>query len=73
MTTPILTFATTHHALWAEELARTHGVPAEIVPAPAEANARCGLALQTLPDELDRLCALLRAEAVPFAVHRPGG
>ena len=48
----LFTFDTTHHALWAEEVAGERAIPAEVVPAPAEAGARCNLALETLPDDL---------------------
>jgi hypothetical protein len=53
----IFTFDTTHHALWAEEIAREAGIPAEVVPAPPAARARCNLALETLPEEAERLAA----------------
>lgn len=62
----LFTFGTTHHALWAEEIARESGIPAEVVPAPAEANARCNLALETLPEEIGRLADVLEGEGVPF-------
>lgn len=67
MTEIVFTFDTTHHALWAEEVAREAGVPAEVVPAPPAARARCNLALETLPDEVDRLGAALNAAGVPHA------
>ncbi|HEX8395501.1 MAG TPA: DUF3343 domain-containing protein [Longimicrobium sp.] len=69
--TPVFTFETTHHALWAEEVAGAHGVPVQVIPAPPAARARCNLALETLPDEVDALAALLRAEGVPHALHIP--
>lgn len=65
----IFTFHTTHHALWAEEIAAEHGVPAEVIPAPAAAHARCNLALETLPGEVERLAGALAAEGVPFALY----
>ena len=65
----IFTFDTTHHALWAEEVARERGIPAEAIPAPAAANARCSLALETLPGDVDRLSAALDEEGVPFALY----
>ncbi|HEX8692326.1 MAG TPA: putative Se/S carrier-like protein [Longimicrobium sp.] len=45
----IFTLDTTHHALWAEEVARERDIPAEAIPAPPAAHARCSLALETLP------------------------
>ncbi|MFL5543054.1 MAG: putative Se/S carrier-like protein [Longimicrobiaceae bacterium] len=65
----IFTFDTTHHALWAEEVARERDIPAEAIPAPAAANARCSLALETLPGDVARLSAALDEEGVPFALY----
>jgi hypothetical protein len=65
----VLTFDTTHHALWAEEIARDHGLPVEVVPAPAAARAKCSLALETLPEELEGLRRLMTSEGVPHGVH----
>ena len=67
----IFTFDTTHHALWAEEIARERAIPAEAIPAPAEANARCSLALETLPADVARLSEALTDEGVPFALYTP--
>lgn len=64
------TFDTTHHALWAEEVANGAGIPNEIVPAPAQATARCNLALVTLPEEEARLQATLREAGVPFRIFQ---
>lgn len=69
----VFTFETTHHALWAEEVARDHGVPAEVIPAPPAARARCNLALETLPDDVERLAEALAAEGVPFGRWGGGG
>jgi hypothetical protein len=62
----LFTFDTTHHALWAEELARGVGIPAEVVPAPPAARARCNLALETLPEDEDRLAGVLEEAGVTF-------
>jgi hypothetical protein len=67
----IFTFDTTHHALWAEEIAREREIPAEAIPAPAAAHARCSLALETLPGDVARLSAALDDEGVPFALYSP--
>jgi hypothetical protein len=67
----IFTFDTTHHALWAEEIAREREIPAEAIPAPAAAHARCSLALETLPGDVARLSAALGEEGVPFALYSP--
>jgi hypothetical protein len=63
----VFTFHTTHHALWAEELAAENAIPAEIVPAPPEAGARCDLALETLPTDRERLSLVLLEEGVEFS------
>jgi hypothetical protein len=66
----ILIFDTTHHALWAEEVARTTGVAAEVVPAPEGTDAKCGLALEVLPDGFPALLPALDSEGVPYRVFR---
>jgi hypothetical protein len=66
MTRTVFTFDTTHHALWAEEVAQARGIPVDVIPAPPAARARCNLALETLPEELDALAAALDEEGVPF-------
>lgn len=71
MANPVFTFDTTHHALWAEEIARERGIPADVVPAPAAAHARCNLALETLPGDLDRLRDALTGQGVPFSAYVP--
>jgi hypothetical protein len=60
-----LVFDTTTAALWAEEVARDAGIPAEIVPAPADAAAKCDLALETLVVHVQALEAALGAQGVP--------
>lgn len=67
----LFTFDTTHHALWAEEIARERGLPYEVVPAPPAARARCNLALATLPEAAEAVAAALAAEGVPFARYAP--
>jgi len=69
-THPLFTFDTTHMALWAEEIAREAGIPAEVVPAPPGAPARCGLAVATLERFVDPLEAVLSREGVSF--YAPG-
>jgi hypothetical protein len=61
----LFTFETTHHALWAEEVARERGFAAEVVPAPPAARARCNLALEALPGEADALADVLAGEGIP--------
>jgi hypothetical protein len=65
----ILVFDTTHHALWAEEVAREKGLAVEVVPAPEGVDAKCGMALETLEETFENLQALLATEGIPFKVH----
>jgi hypothetical protein len=71
MSLPLFTFDTTHHALWAEEAARERGIPAEVVPTPPAARARCNLALETLPESAAALAAALDEEGIPHGRHQP--
>jgi hypothetical protein len=68
----VFTFETTHHALWAEEVAGERGIPVDVVPAPPGANAKCNLAIETLPEEIERLAQVLAEEGVPFALYYAG-
>ena len=65
MTRPVLVFDTTHHAIWAEQVAHGKGFAAEIEPAPADARARCALALAYLPEEESGLLQALVTAGVP--------
>jgi len=64
----VLVFDTTHHALWAEQVARTAGLAAEVIPAPASARAKCGLALEYLPEDESALLGALESAGVPCRV-----
>ncbi|HEY0671274.1 MAG TPA: DUF3343 domain-containing protein [Longimicrobiales bacterium] len=66
----ILVFDTTHHAMWAEEVAREQGVAVEVVPAPQGVDAKCGMALEVLPESLENLQALLNKEGIPFKLYQ---
>ncbi|MEJ2540706.1 MAG: DUF3343 domain-containing protein [Gemmatimonadota bacterium] len=66
MTHPLFSFDTTHMALWAEEVARSEGIPADVVPAPPELEALCGLALVTLASRAQELVRALEAHGVEF-------
>lgn len=67
----MITFDTTHHALWSEEIAGEHGIAVQPVPAPPEANARCSIALEVHPEDEERLLRLLREKGVSCARY-PG-
>jgi hypothetical protein len=62
VTAAVFVFDTTHHALWAEEVAREAAIPAEVIPAPPAARARCNLALETLPEDAHRLADALTGD-----------
>lgn len=65
----LLTFDTTHHALWAEDLALERGFGVQVVPAPADAQAKCDLALEFLAEEEIALTAALADAAIPFELY----
>ena len=65
----ILVFDTTHHALWAEEVAGEMRLGAEVVPAPAASGAGCDLAIEALEEDLARLIAALRERGIVFRVY----
>jgi hypothetical protein len=62
-------FETTHHAMWAEEIAREEGIPAEVVGAPADAKAKCGLALRILDAHCRTLELAMSAQGVEFRTY----
>jgi hypothetical protein len=67
----IFTFDTTHHALWAEEVAAEEAIPVEVVPAPPELRARCNIALRTLPALAAGLSLALDGAGIPHLVTGP--
>jgi hypothetical protein len=69
----IFTFDTTHHALWAEEIAREHRIAHEVIPAPPAAHARCDIAVETLPDQVDAFERALADSGVTYRIWVPGG
>jgi hypothetical protein len=68
VTPVLLTFDTTHHALWAEEIALASGLGAQVVPAPSASEAKCNLALEVLPEDMDALLAALDQAGVAYRV-----
>jgi hypothetical protein len=68
--TRILTFDTTHHALWAEEIAMATGVGAQVIPAPPDAGAGCDLALEVLEEDANRLDQALIEAGVEYGRYR---
>jgi hypothetical protein len=65
----IFLFETTHHALWAEQIAQECGLGAQVVPAPEEAKSKCGLAIEALAEDQSALAAALAEAGVPFRLH----
>ena len=69
----VLVFETTHHALWAEEVARDMRLGAQVVPAPAASRAGCDLAIEALDEDLDALLEALRERSIVFRVFDVDG
>ena len=59
-------FDTTTAALWAEEVAGEHGIPCDVVPAPAESVAKCDLALVMPAARREELAEALARAGVVF-------
>ena len=73
MSVRVLVFETTHHALWAEEVARDMRLGVEVVPAPAASRAGCDLAIAALEEDLEELLAALRERGIVFRVFESAG
>ena len=65
----IMIFDTTHHALWAEEVARDRGFVVEVVPAPEGTDAKCGMALEVLDESFLALVTALNEEGIPYKIY----
>lgn len=72
MTPDTFVFDTTHHAIWAEEVAEERNIPAEVIPAPHDAGAKCNLALRTLPQRVGELANALDSEGIEYRIHPSG-
>jgi hypothetical protein len=66
--TSILTFDTTHHALHAEQIVKQRRLGAEVIPAPAEANAKCDLAIECLDEDVPTLRLALEEAGVRYSI-----
>ena len=64
--TSTFTFDTTHHAMWAEDVAREQAIPAQVVPAPPDGGAKCGVALRTPEHRADELAEALKQEGILY-------
>ena len=67
----IFTFDTTHHALWAEEIARENRIAHEVIPAPPAAHARCDIAIETLADYIHAFETALTDAGVTYRIYEP--
>jgi hypothetical protein len=70
---PLLVFDTTHHALWAEQVALGAGCAAELQPAPSAARAKCALALGYDTADEPVILQALDAAGVPYRRYSVGG
>jgi hypothetical protein len=70
VTTRIFTFDTTHHAMWAEQIALDLRLGAQVIAAPAAAQAKCDLALEVLEEDSEQLRSALDAQGVAFRLFR---
>ncbi len=64
--TAVFTFDTSHHALWAEDVARERSIPCEVIPAPPESGSKCDLALRTRKEAGDVLEEAFSGEGIEF-------
>jgi len=62
-------FETTNQALWAEDVAREAGIPVEVVSAPPEARAKCGLAIRAADASCKALASVMEKEGIEFRLH----
>lgn len=60
-------FDTTDQAVWAEDVARERGIPAEVVSAPAWAEDKCGMALRTFRARAPELGEAFGEEGIPYS------
>lgn len=64
----IFIFETTHHAMWAEDVAHEQAIPVEVVPAPPEGGAKCGIALRIPDGRADELTNALDEERILYRI-----
>ncbi len=68
----VFVFKTTHHAMWAEDVAREQSIPAEVVPAPPQSEAKCGIALKIQAAGAPELAAALDREGIVYEMFSSG-
>lgn len=65
--THTFTFPSSHHALWAEDLANEMDIEVSMGSAPAESKAKCGLALRMVKgSQVEELERAFRDEGIEF-------
>ena len=62
----VYVFETTNLTMWAEDVARERGIPAEVAPAPPEADDACGLSLRTTAEHAPALETAMADEGIDF-------
>lgn len=67
---PVFTFQTTHHALWAEDVAGEMGTPVEVISAPPESGSKCDLALRVADVHVSTLETAFDDEGIEYQVWR---
>ena len=68
----LITFETTHHALWAEQVALESGLGVQVVQAPKESGSLCAIALESLPEDLAALRQALDAVGISYKLFVAG-
>lgn len=68
-TEAVYVFDTTTAAMWAEEVAMQRGIPAEVIPAPADSDAKCDLALRTRRKYARSLSRAMDEEGVTYRAY----
>jgi len=59
-------FENSHLSLWAEDVAREKGIAVKVVPAPPQATATCGLALEISADACSALELAFEDEGIDY-------
>jgi hypothetical protein len=60
----VLTFASTHDAMTAEQAVARAGIPGRPIPRPASMGAGCGIALRLDPERLEEAVEVLAGAGV---------
>jgi hypothetical protein len=61
----VVLFHSTTHALRAEKVLQTAGVPTKMIPTPRQLSSDCGIALRFERGESERVAAILAENQVP--------